>query len=512
MWPDLCACEAAMQAYGDGNNCLISKHRTDLKKSYYTFVCNAFGQSRGKAASQGPLGGQAANDYNQPQQHATTTTMEVRKGCMWQVKVHTKKATATEHSHLYVYQSNCVHGGRCERTPANLLTRKKQQGQLSVMTPGLCVKFKELMDAGAPIVGLREFLRKHFPDAPLTAADIANIRATVRHRHLNNLLNSTFDPTSTDPDVQASAIEQEINLVVTQCVREGIWPLRMVLEYYQQRLAGFKFRIWEDDNGQPLGAVWMTARMQALALLFGDVMFLDAKTTGSNTLRWPFWCPSVMDHEFHVRSIAYAITCTESNETGTRLLQKICEMVPGLSGKVGVVFTDGLLSSESILVHFPNAVHFRCVWHFMEIDLVRQLGKIPRFNQLKANLYDRLVLSATPEAFYEGWATIQEDFKDQPGAVEYLQTWVDCAHQWAGWSRKLHFTLGRMGNTMAEVANAVIGRWMLNNVHPPHNLLIETMRRCIWMHVVYTYVCVARWCTRPCERVIANVPHVFSTN
>jgi len=69
---------------------------------------------------------------------------------------------------------------------------------------------------------------------------------------------------------------------------EHIFLLEEFLERIAAKDKGFTFKMWCNDDGQFIGAVWMTSFMRANAELFGSYICLDMCMRELNAVNWPY--------------------------------------------------------------------------------------------------------------------------------------------------------------------------------------------------------------------------------
>ncbi len=104
---------------------------------------------------------------------------------------------------------------------------------------------------------------------------------------------------------------------------------------------GGHHRIMKDEEGRPIGLMYMTAQMRYHARRYGTVICLDAQKRQYNSSGWPYIAPVVKDNEMKVAVAAESIVTEETHEFYIWILQSMTSIEPRFQlSDIWLVFAD----------------------------------------------------------------------------------------------------------------------------------------------------------------------------
>jgi hypothetical protein len=222
-------------------------------------------------------------------------------------------------------------------------------------------------------------------------------------------------------------------------------------------LIEFEYRISQHVGTKQINAIFWTYPEQRYDLVtHGSVLFVDA-TRGTTHYDWPLFTPCVLNSDRKIRLIGYCLIDSEFDLSQSWMLSVILEIEPTWLHVVQVIFTDDLLSHESITDILPHVKPFLCWWHLVYRDLenVRNCGRLAELLEIRDFIINNFVYGVNEEEHIERkWVEFQTIFPAK--AAEYMDHWMNRRQKWCSpwWSTV--FTCGRTSNASAEANNAAL--------------------------------------------------------
>ena len=128
-----------------------------------------------------------------------------------------------------------------------------------------------------------------------------------------------------------------------------IWVVECFLRNMKMQVLGFDYRIPRNEEGRPVGIVWMMKEMRRAWLRYGHTIFLDAQKRKMNKLHWAYIGPVVLDNENTIEVVCESLMIEESHESEAFVLNALLEMEPcHPRTSIRVIFGDCSLT-ESLL-------------------------------------------------------------------------------------------------------------------------------------------------------------------
>jgi hypothetical protein len=223
-----------------------------------------------------------------------------------------------------------------------------------------------------------------------------------------------------------------------------------LLEHLRTEIEGFDYRVQAEQQGEKLVArsvIWQTARMRARLRMYGQALFFDGKDK-ANEERWPIFLHTVVTPNKKIGRGAVGLSLEEDGVALRFMLESMKSMTPGWTD-APTIFMDGKLSERDVLEVFPPGHAMICTWHWLALNLSKNLGNLPYYDDIKKKVYE-MIEADHVSLFDEIWRGIQ---RDHPSATTYLQTWVDIRHRWATCMTEW-YTMGTNVTSFVEASNA----------------------------------------------------------
>ena len=171
----------------------------------------------------------------------------------------------------------------------------------------------------------------------------------------------------------------------------------------------------------------MTPMQKWTATQFGQCLFIDA-TFKCNDAKFALFLPSVLDENFQVRPICYALVESDKAEDALDfLLGSMVAMCPALPATCVTVFSDKGIPPAAVKRHLPNASHLLCCFHIININVSSFLFKFCKGydgKKFTSFLWSEFVHAKSPEAFEQAWAALTAaNNPDRPpkNLIEYFE-------------------------------------------------------------------------------------------
>lgn len=88
----------------------------------------------------------------------------------------------------------------------------------------------------------------------------------------------------------------------------------------------FAFSIQRTEERTPTAVFWITGRQRETVQRYGQVMWLDGKWGGGNTLRWPTMAMAVLNEELRLCIAANAFVCAETSDAYKCVIFYFCKV------------------------------------------------------------------------------------------------------------------------------------------------------------------------------------------
>jgi hypothetical protein len=144
-------------------------------------------------------------------------------------------------------------------------------------------------------------------------------------------------------DLDDPFIKQNISLMLRRIMAEdsGTWEAITFMDDLKVAAPGFDYRIMKDEEGRPIGLMYMTAQMRYHARRYGTVICLDAQKRQYNSSGWPYIAPVVKDNEMKVAVAAESIVTEETHGFYIWILQSMAAIEPRFKlSDIRIVFAD----------------------------------------------------------------------------------------------------------------------------------------------------------------------------
>jgi hypothetical protein len=109
----------------------------------------------------------------------------------------------------------------------------------------------------------------------------------------------------------------------------GTWEALGLMDELKFTSPGFDYCIKKDQEGRPMGLIYMTAQLRTHAHRYGTALCLDAQKRQYNSSGWPYVAPCVKHNEMKVAVAAESIVIEENHEYYVWILHCMVEIEPG---------------------------------------------------------------------------------------------------------------------------------------------------------------------------------------
>ncbi|XP_074297649.1 protein FAR1-RELATED SEQUENCE 6-like [Silene latifolia] len=161
----------------------------------------------------------------------------------------------------------------------------------------------------------------------------------------------------------------------------------------------FYYAIQPDFEGKLLNVFWADGRCRAMAKSFGDVFSYDA-TFCVNRYKMPFTPFVGVNHHGSSVVLASALISHEDAVSFTWVFRRWLDCM----GKApSVILTDQCKGiGKAVKDVFTTSKHRLCLWHMLR-NATKNLGKLPRFQEIHIDLWKIVDDSADSDVFEEAW-------------------------------------------------------------------------------------------------------------
>jgi hypothetical protein len=325
----------------------------------------------------------------------------------------------------------------------------------------------DTLEAGAvPPSTLRMLIRKHVPpNVPISATDLHNFRVRAMAYSLKE---NSLEPDDVKKLLQFEELEpdefqffetevgtQKVKEILRQTLQDTgeIWVVECFLQNMKRQVQGFDYRIPRNEEGRPVGVVWMMSEMRRAWLRYGDTIFLDAQKRKMNKLHWAYIGPVVLDNENTIELACESLMIEESHESEAFVLNALFEMEPRRSRKsIRVIFGDCFLTVSLLPLIDLDPKNTAIFWdHYHLYDHVWKKGLLPPLYDLVIQNLMRMINASTKEGYEHEWQTIKNILASHQQALSYLKGFYEKPQHIAAYMLdKVPLSLGKRGSSHAE--------------------------------------------------------------
>lgn len=320
---------------------------------------------------------------------------------------------------------------------------------------------------------LRDVLRECVPSyVSLDAAYLAKVRRSILkfnmlpkqdlgsedldyiYRVLHN--KRTVDASNEYSEFFADGImKQNYTEMLRTIMQEGgeTWDAIKLLEDAARTTNGFVFRVRRNNDGRPIGILWMTATMRRNAVRFGDILFLDAQKRQMNLSGWPYIALVIKTSEHKIGLIAEGLHVEESIDAYAWSVKTASELEPLFKlDNVRIVYGDEFLT-ERFLREAGLLFAILCgdYYHLFKVVWPKYFGN--DLFQLILPFLRRMFLSKTIEQYLTAYGRLMSlsEVRALPEKVCYLEAINRNRNRYAGYIRqRISGNLGLSGSAPAE--------------------------------------------------------------
>jgi hypothetical protein len=256
----------------------------------------------------------------------------------------------------------------CDPSKAQQIQCLKAAGKYAHLFGGRLKEIAQtLLVTDIPTPSLRDMLRQFLPDdCAISSTDIANFRlrcliyasdmddTNAINVMADGLLDGMCLDASENQALMSDAIGAKASATLLRTMQQKTddgsgFKAVDFLNDLKDLFDGFDFRISTNAKGEVNGLVWMTIRMRADWIRYGEILQLDSLKKQMNNLQWPYIGPVVITNENTVAVVCEAIVIGETFDAYGFVLQSLEAMEPRRClSTVRAVHSDCFLTQDSL--------------------------------------------------------------------------------------------------------------------------------------------------------------------
>jgi hypothetical protein len=365
----------------------------------------------------------------------------------------------------------------CEPSKAQQIHCLKTAGRYAHLFGGRLKEIaKTLLVTDIPTSSLRDMLRQFLPDdCAISSTDIANFRlrcliyatdidnADAINAMAEGLLDGKRLDASENQALMSDAVGAKASATLLRTLQQrtddGFAAVHF-LNNLKDLFDGFDFRISRNVKGEVNGLVWMTIRMRADWIRYGEILQLDALKKQMNNLQWPYIGPVVITNENRVAVVCEAIVIGETFDAYGFVLHSLEAMEPRRRlSTVKAVHSDCFLNQECLNEIGLSSAHL--IWdhyHLLNQIWPRKIAPQP-FARIRRLL--QWMLNASSEQMYkQAFETIRLELGENSAEVRYLERFYCEPERFAQYCiDKIEGNLGKVSSAHAEQNHSSISRY-----------------------------------------------------
>ena len=232
------------------------------------------------------------------------------------------------------------------------------------------------------------------------------------------------------------------------------WKAISMLAETKQRMPGFDYNVWTDDDGYPIGILWMTPTMKSNIVRFSHILYLDMQLRQYNSIGWPYCGVSMRNHENETVVGAETIIVEESNASYQWILQTCADLEPRFQlSSIRLIFADQKITKillTNLSISDSCSLHGDW-WHLLN-DVWPKLFKPAHhyFDKIKDSLTTMLD-SRTVEEWRNAFEVAKSLIQHNGDMYDNLVKIFKNPEYYAGFYRKqIEGNRGSQGDTPAE--------------------------------------------------------------
>jgi hypothetical protein len=325
----------------------------------------------------------------------------------------------------------------------------------------------------------RRYINRHImnPVQDLGADDLALCNDCLEGNSANVPAYMEYSELADDPITRV-----HFRKMLQRIMQEGgdMWSVRALLKQTKIELPGFQYRIRYDERGCPLGVLWMTAEMRRNAVLYGDVLFLDAQKRQMNHAGWPYIGPVIKNAEHKPRVAAESLHLEEDTETYEWTLRAMASIESQFRlGNIMAIFGDeGIPDSLCTRLGIDAPV---CGDYYHLIRLVWPQHFGPSLWETVKVFLTKMFMSQSKQEFDTNHqkACSLSGIRDNPHHLEYLDKIHQNPRRYGGYIRRsIEGAMDCRGSVPAEQNHSSIrARLGQGGIMPLAENISELLRR-----------------------------------
>ena len=255
-------------------------------------------------------------------------------------------------------------------------------------------------------------------------------------------------------DLDDPFIKQNFALMLRRIMAEdsGTWEAITLMDDLKVAAPGFDYRIMKDEEGRPIGLMYMTAQMRYHARRYGSVVCLDAQKRQYNSSGWPYIAPVVKDNEMKVAVAAESIVTEETHGFYIWILQSMAAIEPRFQlSKIRIIFADQKITPTVLQ---DLGIEDSCILRGDFYHLLNEVWPSHFHSSIYPTIkkfLGTMLLSKTVEEWENAYSCASEVLVSRPRMKSALDEIYNATEQYAGFFlRSIEGNLMMNGDVSAE--------------------------------------------------------------
>ena len=214
----------------------------------------------------------------------------------------------------------------------------------------------------------------------------------------------------------------------------GTWHAIALMDELKVQSPGFDYRVAKDDEGRPIGIMYMTSQMRYHARRYGHILCLDAQKRQMNSSGWPYIAPVVKDNEMKVAVAAESIVTEETHWFYIWIIKSMAKIEPQfILSDIDIIFADQKITSTVLQeLGITDTCTLRGDFHHMLHEVWPDQFHSSVYPDLKKFL-STMLLSRTQEDWENAYSCGAELVHTKPRMMSSLNAIYNNPSQFAGY-------------------------------------------------------------------------------